>query len=472
MSKCKSKKCNPLEDAGSTPLRVTPDILDGCQELILTDKQIQTYMTTFLETIEKGLKKDTNPDATLKCFPTYVQELPDGTEGGKFLALDLGGSNFRVLLVTLDGQECDMESNVYAIPQEIMLGSGKELFDFIAKCLAEFTKEHGVAKEGLPLGFAFSFPVEQRSLTVGILERWTKGFICEGVIGEDVVQLLRDALERRGDVEIFLLAVLNDTTGTLMSCAWKHRNTRIGLIVGTGTNACYVEKQSNAELFDEPDLGSGIVIINLEWGALGDDGALDFLRVQYDIDLDQGSMNPGMQLHEKMISGMYLGEIVRLAVEKYTKQGYMFGGKESTKLLTREAFLTKFISEIEADPPGTYDNIKNVCYELDLTEATEQDFVNLRYLCECISTRAAHLVAAGLTVLIRKIGEKNVTIGIDGTVYKNHPNFHNTIVKKIKELIEPDYEFELVLSEDGTGRGAALVAAVISRKKKTFTLSA
>ncbi|XP_023018710.1 hexokinase type 2 [Leptinotarsa decemlineata] len=466
-SKCKSKVCNPPE--ASSGLQVTPEIVAGCQELILTDEQIQTYMTTFLDNIQRGLKKETHPTAIVKCFPTYVQDLPDGTESGKFLALDLGGSNFRVLLIELDGGNCQMQSKIFVISQDLMVGPGTSLFDFIAQCLAEFSIEHGVAAETLPLGFTFSFPVMQKGLTVGILERWTKGFSCDGVVGNDVAQMLKDAIARRGDVNIDVCAVLNDTTGTLMSCAWKNRNTRIGLIVGTGTNGCYVEKQSEAELFDEPDMGSGNVIINLEWGAFGDDGALDFCRVKYDVDIDKRTINPGKQLHEKMISGMYMGELVRLAAERFTKEGYMFEGKGSEKLFTPDSFETKFVSEIESDPPGTYVNIKKICDGLDLINATEQDFVNLRFLCECISKRAAHLVSAGLIVLMRKIGEKKVAVGIDGTVYKYHPHFHNLMVEKIKQLIEPDYEFELILSEDGSGRGAALVAAVAARVKSKPT---
>jgi hexokinase len=46
---------------------------------------------------------------------------------------------------------------------------------------------------------------------------------------------------RRGDVNIEVCAILNDTTGCLMSCAWKNPKCRIGLIIGTGTNACYLE---------------------------------------------------------------------------------------------------------------------------------------------------------------------------------------------------------------------------------------
>lgn len=62
-------------------------------------------------------------------------------EKGKFLALDLGGTNFRVLLIHLKGDgEFEMQSKIYAIPQSIMIGSGTQLFDHIAECLANFIK--------------------------------------------------------------------------------------------------------------------------------------------------------------------------------------------------------------------------------------------------------------------------------------------------------------------------------------------
>ena len=61
-----------------------------------------------------------------------------------------------------------------------------------------------------------SFPVKQEGLAVGRLTSWTKGFKCSGVEGRDVVLLLREALERRGDVNIEVCAILNDTTGCLM----------------------------------------------------------------------------------------------------------------------------------------------------------------------------------------------------------------------------------------------------------------
>ena len=47
-----------------------------------------------------------------------------------------------------------------------------------------------------------SFPCKQEGLAVGKLTNWTKGFKCSGVEGEDVVSLLKQALQRRGDVYI------------------------------------------------------------------------------------------------------------------------------------------------------------------------------------------------------------------------------------------------------------------------------
>ena len=84
------------------------------------------------------------------------------------------------------------------------------------RCLANFCADRQIQDEILPLGFTFSFPLHQEGLAKGFLVKWTKGFNCEGVEGEDVVILLQQAIERRGDVKIEVCAILNDTTGCLM----------------------------------------------------------------------------------------------------------------------------------------------------------------------------------------------------------------------------------------------------------------
>lgn len=126
---------------------------------------------------------------------------------------------------------------------------------------------------------------------------------------------------------------------------------------------------------------SGLMCINMEWGAFGDDGSLDMLSTCFDASVDQASINPGKQRYglglgygggqwtaqgsiadgvlcctdvhapayrfEKMISGMYLGEIVRHILLHLTSLGVLFRGQKAQCLQTRDIFKTKFLSEIE-----------------------------------------------------------------------------------------------------------------------------
>lgn len=52
-----------------------------------------------------------------------------GEERGEFLALDLGGTNFRVLLITLEGEgRSSMKSKIYRVPDQIQKGTGTAVF--------------------------------------------------------------------------------------------------------------------------------------------------------------------------------------------------------------------------------------------------------------------------------------------------------------------------------------------------------
>ena len=42
-------------------------------------------------------------------------------------------------------------------------------------------------------------------------------------------------------------------------------------------------------------------------------------------------------------------------------------------------------------------------------------------------------------------------------------NFHKLLLLIYFQLMGTDYKFDLMLSEDGSGRGAAMVAAVLKR---------
>lgn len=429
----------------------------------LTYKRVMHLLN---EEMNSGLHANSNYMADIKMFPTFVRSLPDGTERGKFLALDLGGTNFRVLMVQINYRDVDIQSKTYLIPQRIMLGTGIQLFDHIADCICRFIREHDLRNEKLPLGFTFSFPCKQEGLAKARLSKWTKGFRCEGVVGEDICYLLHEAMKRKNNtsVEVEVVAVVNDAVGTLMSTAHNDRSCEIGLILGTGCNACYMESLHKVGLWEGDYEHPSQVLINTEWGAFGDNGCLDFIRTEYDRELDTYSINPGKQLYEKMISGMYMGEIVRLALERLTTEGLLFQSIDrDCELFVRGRFYTKYVSEIESDHDEFFRNTKQVLDEMGVQNYTSEDCKIVKYICTLVSARAAFLASAGLATLINRAQKPEMTIAVDGSLYRFHPRFHNLMTLKIQELVKPGLKFKLALSHDGSGKGAALVAAVAMR---------
>ncbi|XP_035221455.1 hexokinase-1-like [Stegodyphus dumicola] len=433
--------------------------VDMLKDFMLPNNVLLKVSDLLLQEFNKGLSSACYNGPVVKMLPTFVRDVPDGSERGKFLALDLGGTRFRALCIDLKGDKCTIKATInYEIPESIMVGSGEELFDYIADCLGRFLIALGNMHRTLPLGFTFSFPCTQKGLDSAFLVNWTKGFNCSGVEGKDVVQLLREAVERKGG-SVEVVAVINDTTGTLLWCAHKHRDCRVGLIVGTGTNACYMENLDNVETWstdrDEPNQ----VIINTEWGAFGDNGCLDFLRTEIDRQIDENSINKGKQLFEKMISGMYMGEIVRRIVVKLANEGLMFKGNLSEKFKTPNAFKAKYVSHVDRDPKHKFTGAKIVLNKMG-SEASDEDCDILKLVCERVSLRAANLVSAGVATILTKMKRNQTTIGIDGSVYQYHPHFKDLMIRKIEALTDPSFKFELVSAEDGSGYGAAIAAAV------------
>lgn len=83
-----------------------------------------------------------------------------------------------------------------------------------------------------------------------------------------------------------------------MSCAYGDPTVAIGLILGTGTNACYMESLERVLKWQkvEGDTSPDQVIINTEWGAFGDKSEINDLRTKYDLILDAQSLYPNKQV--------------------------------------------------------------------------------------------------------------------------------------------------------------------------------
>jgi len=120
-------------------------------------------------------------------LPSYNHTLPTGYEKGKYLALDVGGSTFRIALVSLMGKDNGSSMKIvkmsnYRITNKVRALRGHIFFDWMTERIGE-TLNDPVVKEvqgesPLPMGLAWSFPIEyalpsirhpwSRSLLIGI----------------------------------------------------------------------------------------------------------------------------------------------------------------------------------------------------------------------------------------------------------------------------------------------------------------
>uniref|UniRef100_A0A8C3TX06 hexokinase n=1 Tax=Catharus ustulatus TaxID=91951 RepID=A0A8C3TX06_CATUS len=432
----------------------------------LSDETLLDVMARFRREMKNGLSRDFNPTAAVKMLPTFVRSIPDGSEKGDFIALDLGGSYFRILRVKVSHekkQTVQMESEIYNTPEDIMHGSGTRLFDHVAECLGDFMEKQQIKDKKLPVGFTFSFPCRQTKLDEGILITWTKRFKASGVEGADVVKLLNKAIKKRGDYDADIMAVVNDTVGTMMTCGFDDQRCEVGLIIGTGTNACYMEEMRHIDLVEGDE---GRMCINTEWGAFGDDGSLEDIRTEFDREIDRGSLNPGKQLFEKMVSGLYMGELVRLILVKMAKEGLLFEGRITPELLTKGKFETKHVSAIEKSKEGL-NKAKEILTRLGV-EPSHEDCIAVQHVCTIVSFRSANLVASTLGAILNQlrdnkgVGRLRTTVGVDGSLYKMHPQYARRLHKTTRRLV-PDSEVRFLLSESGSGKGAAMVTAVAYR---------
>ena len=415
--------------------------------------------------------------------PTWVMGFPDGHETGTFLALDMGGTNLRVCEIILleEKGEFDIIQSKYRMPAELKRGESEELWEYIADCIQQFIEYHHEVEDlekldKIPLGFTFSFPATQDYIDNGVLQRWTKGFDISGVEGKDVAPLFEAALAKR-KLPIRLSALINDTTGTLIASAYTDDTMRIGCIFGTGCNAAYMEDCGSVPKIAKYNLPPDMPIaINCEYGAFDNEHVV-LPRTPYDVVIDNDSPRPGQQAFEKMIAGLYLGELFRLVLVDLhdNKSCKVFQGQDIGKLRKAYTLDSSFLSMIEEDP---FENLSETgdLFHRELGIRTNKPELELcRRLAELIGTRAARLSACGVAAICKKKNIKTCHVGADGSVFNKYPRFKARGAVALREILdwkegEKD-PISILAAEDGSGVGAALIAALTIKRVKAGNLA-
>ena len=436
---------------------------------------------------------------------------------GLYLAVDLGGTNFRVCSVTLNGDTTfNLTYNKVAIPKELMVAkTAQELFAFLAKQIEIFLRQHhadrfdshvrrrqtastpqGFRDEHIfRLGFTFSFPVQQHGINKGTLLRWTKGFDIPDAVGKDVCALLQEEIDNL-HLPVRVAALVNDTVGTLMARSYtstgKHRSI-LGAIFGTGTNGAYIEKTANIKksIPGEYNTSTGEMVVNTEWGSF--DNQLNVLpSTPWDKALDRDSVNTGFQMFEKRVSGMFLGEIVRLAVVEMVKdeKTSLFKDANSSTndwstttnigpesgLMRQWGMDSAIMSVAAADNTPELATIRQQLEKMHIYNPSLEDAQAFKAIAGAVGRRAARLSAVALGAIAIESGklddpeEEIIDIGVDGSLVEHYPFFRDMIYEGLRAIdgIGPKgaEKIRIGIAKDGSGVGAALIALVAAGMEK------
>lgn len=110
---------------------------------------------------------------------------------------------------------------------------------------------------------------------------------------------------------------------------------------------------------------------------------------------------------------------------------------------------------------------------------TRPELELIRRLAELIGTRAARLSACGVAAICKKKNYPSCHVGADGSVFNKYPHFKARGAVALREILDwpeksnPKEEdpVEILAAEDGSGVGAALIAALTLKRVQAGNLA-
>jgi len=412
------------------------------------DIDMQQSCEVFLDEMEKGLA---GQESSLAMIPTYIDTDKKVPRNEQVIVIDAGGTNFRAGTVYFN--ECG-KAVIENVRKGKMPGVDSQVGkDEFFETLAEYVKD--IVNVGEKIGFCFSYPCDIQPSKDGKLTHFSKEIKAPAVVGQMVGENLSTAISRKAGTKRKRVVVLNDTVTTLLAgmagFEAKNYGSYVGFILGTGTNTCYIEKNSNITKRTKLDPAKSQVI-NVESG-----GFCRAPRGRIDEQFDSRTNNPGVYTFEKMISGAYLGplclEVIRTAVNEQ-----LFSSVVAEKLRGIKHLDTKQISDYLAGPSAQ-------CHLLGeaLAETSNYDKAMTELLVKAIVERAAKLTAINLSAAVLKSGkgdrpDRPVCIVAEGTTFYSLKGLKEGVEKYLQEFLVTGKQryYELVSVENATLIGAAI----------------
>lgn len=399
-------------------------------------------------------------DSQACMLPSFCHALPTGQEEGTFIALDVGGSTFRVALIELRGRNAQKTPMVIKhmttskIDERIRKLPSARFFDWMAgriEAMLEHEKDLLSSDRVLPMGLAWSFPIEQTSHRSGKMQGMGKGFAChEDTIGMDLAELIESACVQRR-LNVRLDAIVNDSSATLLSQAYLDPATSMALILGTGTNAAaYLPiscmGRSKFGIRDPSWFNHAQkVITNTEVSMFGKS---ILPETRWDQTLNKQHLLPDFQPLEYMVTGRYLGELFRLIILEAVDTGELFNGKLPPCLSEPYSLDTEILAHLEAtssDHATKSGPMIQTAFGLKhVPSAKELSF--LRTVAQSISYRASAYISVAVHALwaLQKETNPNSTtalsspktsIACNGSVILKYPGFKDRCEGFLHDMI-------------------------------------
>ncbi|XP_004289383.1 PREDICTED: probable hexokinase-like 2 protein [Fragaria vesca subsp. vesca] len=426
----------------------------------------------FVADMRSSLIASNGTNTSLNMLVSYVASLPSGDEEGMYYGVNLRRTDFLLLCARLRGKNdpiSDFHREEIHIPTNLLDGTGstKELFGFIAVELGKFVEAHPNSEmkdrpaKNNKLGFIISCPVDQAVATSGTAITW-KSFAADSTLGKKLVHDFNRALEEHG-VKLSVYAMVDDTVGTLAGGRYYNRESVAAITLGMGTDAAYVEPADAALQWHGPSPKLGEMVISTQWGEF----STPHLPITiFDTCLDAESSNPGFRRFEKVVSGMYLGEVVRRVLLKMAKETALFGQcVVPSKLMTPYQLSSPDMAAMHQD---TSDNREVVGEKLKevfgITKSTPEVREVVAEVCDIVAERGARLAGAGILGIIKKLGRienKRSIVTVEGGLYEHYRVFRNYLNSGVWEMLGDNHSDNVVIenSHGGSGTGALYLAA-------------
>jgi hexokinase len=410
------------------------------------DVDIQTVVDDFTSEMTNGLN---GTKSSLRMIPTYIEADNQFLTDMPVVAIDAGGTNFRAAIVKFTaGGKLELGDRVNSVMPGLEGEISKsEFFETIASHVRP------LAEKCERIGFCFSYPTEILPDKDGRLLQFCKEVQAPEVVGQLIGKNLLEAME----MPVKQIVLLNDTVATLLAgksaSFGKNYESFIGYILGTGTNTCYIENNSNIGKM-KPANNSKSQIINIESGNYGK-------ATQNDIDIlfDQTTVNPGDYKFEKMISGGYFGGLCLTTLKAAAMEG-LFSQGTADKLNSLKELTTEDVNNYISKSTSGTKALTNCI--LNLTD--EETCITI---IDSMIHRAAKLVAGNLAAVILKTNKgqspgKPILITVEGSVYYKLLNMRSYIGKYLDEYLAGDKKryFEFMEVKHSSLVGAALAALI------------